>query len=151
MGDTKKKEVKKSTDTNTSTAKTTSNIKTTNSNKNIVPIVGIVLLVLIVIGGIVWIINGNEKKIPSDNGKGNEPEKKENLPIVTEQDIIKAYGFSIKDAEALVKTDFHSDNFTFSTEVTQDYLYIVTAKDKLSDTAYKIEVNPVLKTFVYLN
>jgi len=145
MSDAKKTNIKKSTNKGT-----TKNTKK-NPSQTILPIVGIILLVLIVIVGIVWIINGNEKKMPEDDGKGKEPDKKENLPVVTEQDIIKAYGFSIKDAEALVKTDFHSDNFTFSTEVTQDYLYIVTAKDKLSDTSYKIEVNPVLKTFVYLN
>ena len=105
-----------------------SDTKKTNNKKEmnkLIPIVGIVVLVLLVIVGIVVIINGNDKKIPADTDKDKkEPEKTDNLPVVTEQDIVKAYGFSVKDAEALVKKEFYSDNWTFSTEVTQDYLYI---------------------------
>jgi hypothetical protein len=58
---------------------------------------------------------------------------------------------SIKDAEDIVKKDVLSDNFTFSTEITKDYMYIVTVKDTLSSDAFKYEVNPVTKTAVALN
>jgi len=105
--------------------------------------IGIVCGLLIVIAIVVIIIvNANSKKannnVPRDNeGKEEEVVFKE----YTEQDLIDAYGMSIKDAEALVLTLFLSDNFECSTKIEGSH-YMVTVTDVLSEEKFLYDVNP---------
>ena len=120
-------------------------------NNKLFLIIGGVLVIAIIVVSLVLLFGGNK---PGNDNKpsGNEPDQKEKISKdITEEDMIKAYGMSIKDAEEIVKKDVLSDNFTFSTEISKEYMYIVTVKDTLSSDSFKYEVNPVTKTAVALS
>ena len=106
-------------------------------DKKMIMIIGGVLVVIIAVLLIVFIPKGDKKE--EDKKK---PEETEKVKVLSEQEMIDAYGFSIKDAEATVGQLFHSDNFEFKTEINKDNMYIVTVTDVLTNTTYKYEVNP---------
>lgn len=127
-------------------------VKKENKNNKLFLIIGGVLVIAIVVVSLVLLFGGNKPGKDNKNPGGNEPDQKEKVnKDITEEDMIKAYGMSIKDAEEIVKKDVLSDNFTFSTEISKDYMYIVTVKDTLSTDSFKYEVNPVTKTAVALS
>ena len=116
------------------------------------PIIGGVLVIGIIAITLVLLLGGNKNAKPSEDKKPEDKKIEEKIDgSVTEADMIKAYGMSIKEAEDIVKQGVLSDNFEYSTQITNDYMYIVTVKDTLSDDAFKYEVNPVTKTAVALN
>ena len=120
-------------------------------NNKLFPIIGGVLVIGIIAISLVLLFGGN-KTNKENNNPDNKPDNKEIISdTIKEEDMIKAYGMSIKDAEDIVKRDVLSDNFTFSTEISKDYMYIVTVKDTLSSDTFKYEVNPVTKTAVALS
>ncbi len=112
-------------------------------NKKLIGIIGgAVLLVILVVCLIVFIPKGNNTDKDKDKDKGknnNQIEEK----ILTEAEMIEAYGFSRKDAEEKVATYFHSDNFEYSTKITKENKYLVTVTDVISGEKFKYEVNPV--------
>ena len=121
-------------------------------NNKLFPIIGGVLVIAIIAISLVLLFGGNKTNKEQNNPENKTIDQKENISTdITEEDMIKAYGMSIKDAEEIVKKDVLSDNFTFSTEISKDYMYIVTVKDTLSSDIFKYEVNPVTKTAVALN
>ena len=121
-------------------------------NNKLFPIIGGVLVIAIIAISLVLLFGGNKTNKEQNNPENKTIDQKENISTdITEEDMIKAYGMSIKDAEEIVKKDVLSDNFTFSTEISKDYMYIVTVKDTLSSDTFKYEVNPVTKTAVALN
>lgn len=108
-------------------------------DKKIIAIIGgVIVVVLAVILVIVFMPKGNDNK--KDDNKKDEPVNE--VKVLSEKEMIDAYGFSIKDAEDTVAQYFHSDNFEFKTEITKDNLYIVTVTDVISKETYKYEVNP---------
>ena len=121
-------------------------------NNKLFPIIGGVLVIAIIAISLVLLFGGNKTNKEQNNPENKTVDQSENISTdIKEEDMIKAYGMSIKDAEDIVKKDVLSDNFTFSTEITKDYMYIVTVKDTLSSDTFKYEVNPVTKTAVALN
>ena len=100
---------------------------------------GVIALVLVIVIIIAVIVSGNKK--PGDNNKPDKPVEEVKIKEYTEQELIDAYGFSIKDAEELVMSIYHSDNFECSTTI-KDAKYIVTVKDVLSGDKTVYTVNP---------
>jgi len=111
-------------------------------DKKMIAIIGGVLVVIILVVCLVLFIPKGTTEEKKDKDK-KEEKPTEKVKILTEAEMIEAYNFSIKDAEAKVGEFFHSDNFEFSTEITKDNLYVVTVKDVVSGDTYVYEVNPV--------
>jgi hypothetical protein len=107
-------------------------------NKKMIAIIGGVLVVIIAVVLVVLFIPKNDNK----KDKDKEPDKTEKKKVLSEKEMVDAYGFSIKDAEDTVGQLFHSDNFEFKTEINEDNFYIVTVTDVISGDTYKYEVNP---------
>ena len=68
-------------------------------------------------------------------------EEKIEFKVYTEEDLIEAYGMSIKQAEEKVMANFLSDNFECSTEIVGSH-YKVTVSDVLSEDKFIYDVNP---------
>ena len=115
-------------------------------DKKVELIIGIVVVVVIIFLGLFLIFKKSDDS--KNNGKDNGTE--EQGITFTEKNIVDAYGMSSEDAIKLVKDMFHSDNFTFSANVTEDAKYIVTVKNTISNTEYKYEVDPVTESFYEL-
>jgi len=105
-------------------------------NKKMLIIIGGVVLVIAIVCLIVFLPKGKKEE------KKEEEKKEEKVKILSEKEMVDAYGFSIKDAEEAVKKYFHSDVYEFSTEINEKNMYIVTVTDIISKDKYVYEVNP---------
>ncbi len=120
------------------------NMKNINfKDKKVELIIGIVVVVVIVFLGLFLIF---KKSDDSKNNEKNNPTEDKGETF-TEKNIVDAYGMTSEDAIKLVKSLFNSDNFVFSTSVSDDAKYIVTVKNTISNTEYKYEVDPVTESF----
>ena len=100
---------------------------------------GVIALVLVIVIIVAVVVLGNKK--PAGNDNPDKPVEEVKIKQYTEQELIDSYGFSIKDAEELVMSIYHSDNFECSTTI-KDAKYIVTVKDVLSGDKTVYTVNP---------
>ncbi len=100
---------------------------------------GAIALVLVIFIIVAVVVLGNKK--PAGNDNPDKPVEEVKIKQYTEQELIDSYGFSIKDAEELVMSIYHSDNFECSTTI-KDANYIVTVKDVLSGEKTVYTVNP---------
>ena len=113
-----------------------------NNNRNL--IIGIAsALVIVVAVAVIVIINSNDNKLQKDQGvnKSNPDGTEVKAKTYTEEDLIQAYGMSIKQAEQLVMEFYHSDNFECSTKINGMH-YEVTVTDILSGEKSVFDVNP---------
>lgn len=115
-------------------------------------VIGIVLLFALVL---VLVFSGdkennnNEKKDNNEQTENNEDTGNNNeevdYGVSDESTIIRLYGMSKEDALNLVKSNFNSDNFEFSVEISPSVTYIVTVKNTVTNSLYKYEVDPLTK------
>lgn len=119
-----------------------SEVKGKKSKKNNGLIFGIAgLAVIIVAVAVVVLLNSNKTQKEPVPDKGNNGDEEVVKKDYTEQNLIDAYGMSIKQAEELVASYYHSDNFEFSTKINGSH-YEVTVTDILSGTTEVYDVNP---------
>lgn len=99
----------------------------------------IIAAILVVVIIVVIIVSGNKKPTGGDDTK--KPVEDVKIKTYTEQELIEAYNFSSKDAEELVMSIYHSDNFECSTTIEEAH-YVVTVTDVLSGDKTVYTVNP---------
>ncbi len=99
-------------------------------------VIGVVLLVLI---AIVLILVLPKK---DDNTKDNEDKPISEKDIITEDDLKKTYDMSKEDAIKIIKKEYNDDNYDFSAIVNEQGLYVITVKNRLTDTVDKYNVDP---------
>lgn len=99
-------------------------------------IITIVAIIIIVIG--VWSIFF---KHDQDN---KQPEE---ITGPKEEDIETNYEMTKEEAISIIKTIFHSDNYSFSAELNNDSQYVVTVTNTLTDKKYIYYVDPATKTY----
>lgn len=107
--------------------------------RKILTITGVVLAVIMIMVAIFLIVNQQNNK--KSNNKKDGPKHS-----ITEQ-IKNNYDFTKEDAIAVVKTVFHSDNYTFEAEANKDSLYVVTVTNTLTNKKYIYYVDPATKTY----
>ena len=104
-------------------------------------IVGAVIAaILFIVIIVVIILSGNKKPAGKDKDQ-KKPVEEVEIKTYTEQELVEAYNFSIKDAEELVMSIYHSDNFECSTTIEEAH-YVVTVTDVLSGDKTVYTVNP---------
>ena len=117
-----------------------------NENKRNLVIGACSLIAVVVLVAVIILVNNNKKV---EDVKKDKPDEEEKVKIktYTEQELIDAYGMSIKDAEELVMEYYHSDNFECSTEIVEAH-YKVTVTETLSGDKYVYDVNPATHEYI---
>ena len=106
--------------------------------------IGAVLLIAVIVC-IVFLVSNN-KDTNNENEKPDINNEVENV-VITEEEIVEAYGVTKEDAISLVKQSINSDNFEFTVTINSKAKYIVTVKNTLTDSVYKYEVDPMTKQY----
>lgn len=106
--------------------------------------IGAVLLIAVIVCIVFLFVNNGDNDNENENSNtGNEIEN----VVITEEEIVGAYGVTKEDAIALVKQSINSDNFEFTVTISSEAKYIVTVKNTLTDAIYKYEVDPMTKQY----
>lgn len=108
-----------------------------NAKRKKIIIIAIIIfaIIIILVGGLLL------------SKKNGIKEKNNNENRSTEEMIDNNYDFTKEDAINLIKPLFHSDNYSFSAQLNQDSLYVVTVTNTLSSTKYIYYVDPATKTY----
>ncbi len=105
-------------------------------------LLGVVLVVIILVCVIAVVLTRGKKTNKNDDKTPATIDIKEEKQDFTEKDLKDIYGMSGKEAIEIVKKDFKSDTFDFSVEVDENSNYIVTAKNKITETIYRYSIDP---------
>lgn len=104
-------------------------------------IIGVIVVIVIIVC-LFFLLGGKGKN--NDESKKDEEDKQ---IVLTEKDIVDAYGMTANDAIEVVKAIYNSDNFEFSAKVNENSKYTVTVKNTITDAIYKYEVDPITESF----
>ena len=108
-----------------------------NNNKSNIIVIGIISLLVIGLGIIIFL-----------NVSGNKKSAKKHYNIMSDEEKIEEhYDFSKEDAINLVKGNFDGDIYTFKAEAKSDGSYVVTVTNTLTKHDYIFYVDPGTKTY----
>lgn len=113
--------------------------KKEKNNNNIIVFILLGILLVCILCVVLFIHNGKGKD--GDNKNNTEEQEKFVPKEYNEQELIDAYGMSIAEAEDLVMSYYHSDNFEPHTTINGTH-YKVIVKDLISGDEHEFDVNP---------